>query len=285
MLTDNELEEDRALHQRLRTALKEGNTKESTRIFKEMHKSGSIQKVLKQAIDMTIGKLVEARGKVELAEKQPKLPQVVLATMDELRDIGYWKKTSNSTYDLADTALKSYKQAEKNRVEYLAAKKAYSKALSDYIDKATELARNLVIKQLQPLEVTARDPLAWYLAVSKLIKATREAGFELSVPTLRKYQSFGLIPKPLRLGRKSYYSILTIERLAIIDHLKGHGIKLSDMKETIGAILKERIDKCYWMYAADRGASEVAYGTMAYLTDDANEWYFKLWTRHFDRKK
>lgn len=179
----------------------------------------------------------------------PNLARCVLAIMEELKAIGEWDGKQNTTYETAREASRLHSITETKRVKYLAAKAIYEKARVEYEDRITELVANLTLKTLSPLTKTQFDPLEWFFTGEKIIELS---GIKVSFSTLRRYQKQGLIPKPIRLGRKAYYSLLTIMRIKIIDKLKSEGYVLSDIRGTLEPSLKAFINKSKNKFPPDR---------------------------------
>lgn len=179
----------------------------------------------------------------------PNLARCVLAIMEELKAIGEWDGRQNTTYETAGKTSRLHSIAETKRVQYLAAKTIYERARAEYEDEMMQLVVNLTLKTLSPLTKTESDPLEWFLTGEEIIELS---GINISFSTLRRYQKQGLIPKPIRLGRKAYYSLLTIHRIIIIDKLKREGYILSDIKGALEPSLKALINKKKNKFPPDR---------------------------------
>jgi len=223
------------------------------------------QREINQRATQAIDKIWEGR-------QQPNLPRCVLAAMNELKDIGVWDGDRNSSYILATRALENYNKMERERVGYLTAKKAYKDASMDYSHTLTNLATNLIYKKLHPLQTNSRDPLEWYFPGAKLIEICKSNGVEITFPTLRKYQRLGLIPPPIRLGRKAHYSALSILRVLAIDRAKKNGKSLSQIKEVIDDLLKIQLNLFYSIFPPSRDWWADACSTMTFLTEEGSEY-------------
>lgn len=263
--SENSMEQKRReLRERLHKALKENNEEEGNRVLAEFEEldPGFLDKRF-EGISL---RMKEIGRRVWDAEQQPNLARCIIALMEELKDTGLWDEETNSTYELANKASQSYDKAEKKRVEYLATKAAYRRAYDCYILDETKLAFNLISKFLDPLGETTLDPLKWYLTASGVIKVCKAKGVQITVPTLRKYQQLGLIPKPIRLGRKARYSLLTVLRVLIIDRGKKDRLTLTGMKATIEASLKATLAAYDDKYPGDRTQTEHECVSMSNLT-------------------
>lgn len=174
-------------------------------------------------------------------EKPPNIALCVLSAMQELKDIGLGGGRANNTHSYANGALGAYNRAEKNRCVYLAARTTYEKRSKEFLRKQGDLIVNLVERDLDPLLGTSYDPLKWYLTASEVIKLCKGNGVILKLTTLRKYQAFGLIPKPIRIGRVAGYSVLTALRVGVINTLKKRGLRLGDIQDAVAKSLNETL--------------------------------------------
>jgi len=176
---------------------------------------------------------------------RPTLTGTVLNTLKTLADVGVWEKAEkgNSTTYMAVKALDAYTKMLQRLSQYRSAKKAADKAYDEWLAGEKLLAENLVFKGLEPLKGTDGDPLNWYRPTSVLLKTYKSnTGKPLSQRVLNKYQAAGLIPPPIRIGRQTYRSFLTLIFLNTIEWVKQHGtkgIKLSDpkMKEEVNSLV------------------------------------------------
>ena len=217
-------------------------------------------------------------------EQHPDIAKRVLSTLQELSDIGYWQDESNSTKEIASCCLDDYNVLEKRRVEFLSAKKAYETAEFSYNETACKLSANLTLKGLDPQKGTAYNPLKWFLTGKELVSFCRRAkahppgegdmpfATDLTVRTLRRYQSLKLIPKPIRLGHKGYYSFLTVLRLAIIQGFKREGYKLAEIKkDDIDKSLKKTLAGYLSTPDENRNWYERVCASMVWLVDASSE--------------
>lgn len=261
------------LYKRWKQAMEQKDIQERKRMLAELESHprwAEFEKLLLTEFSNSLKRsLTKATRKMEQGEQQPNIARCVLATMEELKGMGYWDGAENTTYTEALNTLEAYKKLEKKRGEYLARKSAYLAAIDEYTAAKVFLATNLVGKYLDPLGNNIADPMAWYLTATELIDLCHNTlKIDIKLPTLRKYQSLGLIPKPIRLGRNSRYSLLTFLRIAIIQEMKKRGLKLKELEGTIEADLKEILEELEKMVLLKKGSStEKAIYKMTLLTD------------------
>ena len=270
---------------RLTSALEEGDTGERERILQEWEESpvANLNDILLNMSE----KFTTAIERVRLGEKQPNLSKCVMGVIAELQDIGYGDD-ANSTTKTASQCLVDYGILERKRVELLTAKGAYEKASRDYQVSAYELGINLAIKLLTPMSGEPQDPLQWHLTGEDMVQLCQRLNAidigkggeealspDFSLGTLRKYQAMKLIPKPIRLGRESYYSFLTLLRVHAIQHFKREGYKLEDIKGHMNQSIKTTLEFYEDKYIGDRTPLEHVYVAMMNLTNPGAEELFK----------
>lgn len=218
------------------------------------------------------------------AKQWPNIPLCVKATMDDLREMGLWEQETNPTYDLATSALADWRRLERKRLEYLSAKRSYEESWFPYATNIINLAKNLVYLGADPLSGSSGDPIQWFVPGSKVVKIFQEEAFQkaapeakITLPTLRKYQRLGLIPKPIRLGRYAHYSVLTIYRIIAIIHCKEQGIKLSDMKPHIDRTIQAMVEFIGEEFPDDRLNIENAISTMMWIASGQGQSMAIMW--------
>lgn len=265
------------LWQRYTKANREGNDEEASRIAKELLKEGALSEDDMRKVEEKLGRqMEEARKKVLEGKQRPNLARCVEAAMQELKTIGLWDGEYNTTYDIASATLAAYAKAEKGRVKYLAAMKAWRRVFHDYITLEVGLAYNLVFKMLSPLEEkTSRNPLDWFFNSEEIIELCKNNGVKLSISSLRGYQKIGLIPKPIRLGRKAKYSILTVLRILMIHFGTERGEKLKDIKKIIDPMLRHRLGEWSDIYSDDTNWFHDACGSITFLSKPSYETLLK----------
>ncbi len=182
------------------------------------------------------GKLLKKTlQRIPRGNQSPILPQCVYSIMEELREIGVWNGSSNTTYDQAIKALWSYENAKDN-----------------YQDSLTKLALNLVFKYSLPFNDTSRDPLGWFLERGEIVRLCNHRGIKISLRTLSTYQKQGLIRPPIRLGRKAHYSFLTVFRIITATDYKKSGHKLLDIKDVLNGTLQAMLEEFYKKFPDSR---------------------------------
>lgn len=253
-----------ATWQRFDKAVREGDKEEASRIAREVEDAISREDIHKRA-DETRLLIKNAIDNIWQSKRQPDLAICVLATMNELKEIGFWKGEKNSSYELATKALQHHSRAEKKQADYRGTRKAFENV------QLEELAINLIHKFLSPFQNDTHDPLWWFLDSSRVVDICKEMGVELTIHTLRKYQSRHLVPRPIRLGRKAHYSLLTPFRVCVIDDLKKHGAKLADIKEAVNDRLKAMLNGSCIVPPQDRSLLQDACVGMTYLTNIQSE--------------
>lgn len=278
-MTETKPDNRREIYAKLMKSHKEGTKEETERLVDELTAANFEHNpnFPDDAADHIWNQLESTAKRRFRSRKLPNLPLCVLATMEELKDTGVWDGKPNSTYIAATTALESYEAAEKKRVEYLSIKAGYDKAMGDYLIKRHKLVFNISIKFLEPFSGSSKDPLKWYLTMQELIDMCKLANRVITIPAIRKYQSLGLIPKPIRIGRTARYSLMTVLRISIIDELKKQGVALKDMEKSIRKSLKATVQVYYEKFPADWSSFEQAIDSMTNLTGEAPEQLVTAW--------
>jgi hypothetical protein len=220
-------------------ALATDNQQEMVRLFLEIGKDE-----IRADLEETGRLLIQTVQRIPEVHEPPTLPHYIHSIMEELRDIGVWNGSSNTTYDRAIKALWSYENDEEN-----------------YWNDLTKLSLNLTFKYILPFSSTARDPLKWFLERGDIINLCNHMGVNISPRTLRAYQGQGLIRPPVRLGGKAHYSFLTVFRiLSAADHKRSP--QMVSARDMVNGTLKTMLGEFFKKFPDDRKPFEDAGAAM-----------------------
>ncbi|TET42386.1 MAG: MerR family transcriptional regulator [Dehalococcoidia bacterium] len=214
-------------------------------------------------------------------EKQPNLARCVASVVEEFEAIGIGNRKDNSSYALATQASTAYEQMEEARVRHVSAKKIYEEASDRYEVTTLDLTVNLILRHLEPTREGMDNPLKWFLPASQIIELARD-GLDLNItlPTLRKYQALGLVPAPIRLGRRGHYSMTTLLRLTLIKRYQAEGRTLADMKKVLDKELAIMVYKVAERIRSGSTAPNLvgyAMSAILCLADPASEHIVNIW--------